>query len=152
MLGVSLAAVSVLLTGCRLPSAEKRQFVSSRAQDSFARIRTAESRFFGVTVTLKRGTLSTASVTAIIASKKDLAEDRYNGIVPTAVSDRDYRIAVTAYVFGGVAATPREGDRIEELLLGGQAAIYEVLPLDEIPCCELDHDGTYYLIHTRKIV
>jgi len=105
-----------------------------------------------VTVTLKRGTQSTASVTAIIASKKDLAEDRYNGIVPTAVSDRDYRIAVTAYVFGGVAATPREGDRIEELLLGGQAAIYEVLPLDEIPCCELDHDGTYYLIHTRKIV
>lgn len=126
--------------------------MASRFQTLFSeRIRTLEARAFGLTVTIQRILETTIDVPAIVVGKLDRTDQRFTEEITTDVGEREYRIKVADYKFGGVAVEPRPGDLITETLLGGQVIKQEVLPREDSPCFSFDEDGTVYSIHTKRV-
>lgn len=126
--------------------------MASRFQTLFSeRIRTLEARAFGVVVTLERILQVTTSVPAIVVGKLDRTDQRFTEEITVDVDEREYRIKVADYKFGGISVEPRPGDLIKESLLGGQAITQEVLPREDSPCFSFDEDGTVYSIHTKRV-
>jgi hypothetical protein len=78
-------------------------------------------RLWGVSVTLWRGQKSTVTTAEWGRPKSDALETEG---LPLAINSREWTIAKSAYVFGGVSVEPRDGDRIEE----ADGTRWQVLP------------------------
>ena len=99
--------------------------------------------WFGVTVTLKRGPRETTGVTATWSG---LSEDVDGEFIPTKVTERMFRIDVTAYVIDQIAVEPQKHDRI----VAGDLT-FEVLPTDRAPEVERSDDGFSWIIRAKKV-
>lgn len=65
--------------------------------------------------------------------------------------DRDYLIPVADLVIGGIAVTPKRGDRVEETI-GGVVVTFEVVtPPNEPEWRYSDQGRAVYRVHTKKV-
>ncbi len=103
----------------------------------------ANKHWFGVTVTLKRGPRETSGVTATWSRLPEATDLEF---IPTKVTERFFRIDVSAYVIGGEAVEPRKHDRIVE-----GSCTFEVLPTDRFPEVQRSDDGNSWLIRAKKV-
>lgn len=103
----------------------------------------AVQHWFGVTVTLKRGPRETPDVQATWSRPP---EDVDLEFIPTTITERIFRIDLSAYLIDEVRVEPRKHDRIVE---GG--VTFEVLPTENAPEFELSGDGFSWLIRAKKI-
>lgn len=103
----------------------------------------------GITLTITRGVQSTADVVATVgqvAFRLDSEEGRR-----IEVGDRDYLISASVYKIGGVAVTPRLGDRFQET---GASEVWELQDPDTGEPAWRWSDGeqrTVYRLHVKKV-
>ena len=109
------------------------------------RVITTAKRGFGVSVTLERDGVSTASFKA----RRHGLEYEVIGAelgFPTKIVGRDYLLLASDVTFGGGEIEPQEGDRIVE-----GTEIFEIMPLNNKPAAELKPGGFEWLVHTKKV-
>ncbi|MHB8953563.1 MAG: hypothetical protein ACYC4U_11385 [Pirellulaceae bacterium] len=117
--------------------------------DDFAVADAAFAEAFGDTVSIHRGALSTAGVTAE-ATSRDYEVNDTDGFITT-IHSRDYVIDVAEYQISAAVVQPRGGDRIKESI-GGTTHVFEVTPLTGRPCAEWSAtQKPQWLIHTKLI-
>lgn len=106
------------------------------------------NRTFGVSVTLARGALTTASFTARRNERQFKSMGGQYGL-DIDVEMRDFILPVASVVIDGVTAEPKKLDVVCEIATG---ETFEVLqPTDNIPAVELLPGGYEWLVHTKKI-
>lgn len=103
----------------------------------------AHEHWFGVTVTLKRGPRETTGVPATWSRPPETVDDEF---IPTTVTERIFRIAVTSYVINGERVEPKKHDRIVD-----SGITYEVLPTEEMPEVQHSDDLNSWLIRAKKV-
>lgn len=104
--------------------------------------------WFGVSLTLVRGSRETTSV---LATWIKLADDFDDEGVPLRITHRVYRIPVASYVINEAVVAPRAGDRIKETI-ASVVVTFQVLPTsDEVPAWELAGDGADWIVRTQRI-
>jgi hypothetical protein len=124
--------------------------MASRLETAAERLQERMLSRASVTVTLKRGSLSTSSVSAVVGNQLLKVTDS-DGNPQTIRTDKDFMIARTAYLIGGTAVEPQKGDRIVETIDSAEAT-YEVLPYgDEKEWRWSDEYRKTYRIHTRRV-
>jgi len=110
-----------------------------------ARAQLAVERAFGVTVTLRRGSLTTDSFTATFDVQEYDSVEFETGLNIKVIS-RDFYLPASSIVFGGSTVEPTAGMVIHE----GDAE-YEICPIAGRPAAELQPGGYRYLVHTKEI-
>jgi hypothetical protein len=121
-----------------MPSAFERKF-QTRSIPSL-------NRTFGVSVTLSRGALVSASFTARRSQKEHRAVGQEYGI-EIGITMRDFYLPVASLVIDGATIEPRTSDRITE---GGE--VFEISPpSNDKKSVELLAGGYEYLVHTKRI-
>jgi hypothetical protein len=100
-----------------------------------------DNRLWGVTVTIRRGSQSTASVTAVW--QRPAADSIDSEGLATDYEAREWVIAQASYVFGS-ATDPRAGDRIVDA-----DGTWQVLPDDGKPAWR--PDGSDWVIRTKRV-
>lgn len=104
---------------------------------------------FGVSVSYSRGS-SSVSLTAI-PSVVDYGKIDAMGEAPATIATmRDYLISCSAIVISSAIVEPRRGDRITETI-NGASQVFEVMPLENRPAAELQHDGARWLVHCKRV-
>lgn len=128
----------------------------SQADSLFSELYAIEEGFFAITVTLKRGNLTTASVPAIVQITDNQIIDPETGF-RIIITTRDYVIAKADYVLGGSAVTPQRNDYIVETINSVERS-FEVKPYSipasskTLPEYEDEHgDGVRWLIRTKEV-
>ncbi len=113
----------------------------ARATESF-------ERAFGISVTVRRGVLTTKSVTSLIERLPrdvDYQEDSF----ADSFTDYRFQINVDAYQISSVAVEPQQGDRIE-FSENGTSVVAVVQKLRGMPAYEY-MDGQYrWRLHARR--
>lgn len=106
--------------------------------------------FAGKSVTYKRGA-ATAPVTATVGYSV-LRQGNTEGLANVVRTDRDFLISVSGLVVGDSAITPRDGDKIVEVV-DGVTRTYEVgPPFDGEPSWRYsDPHRQRYRIHTKAV-
>lgn len=104
----------------------------------------------GRTVSLKRGAVTTAGVSATTGQMTLQLVDATGALV--AVESRDYFIAIADYKFSSVVSLPQRGDRILDSA-DGKARVYEVLSFGGEPQWRFSDPvlRSELRIHTKEI-
>jgi len=98
----------------------------------------------GETVSIRRGSSTTASITAVADSVNyEVTDD--SGIVQR-VRYRDWFIAKTAYAISAVAVIPLAGDRV----IGADSVEWELCQVGNRDCYE-DWDSITWILHTKRV-
>jgi len=120
--------------------------MATRFHETFEnRVQPAIERAFGVTVTLRRGSLVTDSFTATFVEQDYDAIEHETGI-QVKVSMRDYFLPVSSVVLAGKEVEPTEG-----MVVVDGSHEFEILPVPGKPAVELQPGGYRYLVHTKRI-
>lgn len=102
---------------------------------------------FGETVTLQRGTDSTASVPASWMGQGSEIQTQTRMGVKTSFIDREWLVAKADYVIDGIAVTPAAGDR----LVDSDGITWEVMSQPNMPAAESYAGGLEWLLRTKRI-
>ena len=126
--------------------------MTSSADTAFADIYDLDADFFGTTIQIQRGSVTSESLTAIV----DEVESKIAETLPntsTAIASRNYEIDVADYKINGAAVIPRSGDRIKETV-NGVACEFELMKFGaDMPAFErLESDGVRWLVRTKRVV
>jgi hypothetical protein len=102
---------------------------------------------FGETVTLSRGSHSTAGVSASWMGEGSEIQTQTQLGVKTSFIDREWLIAKAAYVVNGAAVNPSAGDR----LVDSDGVTWEVMSQPNMPASESFGGGLEWLLRTKRI-
>ena len=101
---------------------------------------------FGREFTLSRGTVATADVVAVTATR--IYERIDSGGIGTEIESVDFDLPASSYLIDGVQVDPAPGDRFGD----GENA-WEAMAIGRRKCFEpLDGDALAIRVHTRKVV
>jgi len=109
------------------------------------RAQTANERAFGVTVTLKSGSVETDEFTATFDEQEYESVEFETGLNVKALI-RDYFFPVASLVIAGETIEPAAGMSIVE---GSKE--YEILPVPGRPAAELQPGDYRWLVHTKQV-
>ncbi len=113
--------------------------------DYFAAADELFAEVFGAAGSIVRGSSQTSGVTLQMIVRGQPIE----GDLPTKLHIADWLVAAADYKVGGVAVTPRDGDRLK-VEIGGVTYVWELLPLDARPSYEWgDAQRQNWLLHTK---
>lgn len=111
---------------------------------------TAEAAYinvFGETVTLSRGSDSTAGVAASWIGQGSEIQTQTRMGVKTSFIDREWLVAKANYVIDGSSVTPAAGDRLTDT----DGVIWEVMSQPNMPAAESYGGGLEWLLRTKRI-
>jgi hypothetical protein len=111
---------------------------------------TAESVYaslFGETVTLSRGSDSTADVAASWMGQGAEIQTQTRMGVKTSFVDREWLVKQADYVIAGSAVEPAAGDR----LIDSDGVTWEVMSQPNMPAAESYGGGLEWLLRTKRI-
>lgn len=100
---------------------------------------------FGEPVTLIRGSASTPGVKAVRMSPDAVVLQLDQSA--TEIVEVMWLVEKTAYLFSGVLTVPRVGDTVTD----AAGAVWEILPKQIIPSSRSTHDGTRWVLATRRV-
>jgi hypothetical protein len=98
----------------------------------------------GQTVAIKRATVTTSGVTAVVIDHGAMVETKAQAA--TAIIDRVWQIAKDAYTISGSEVEPRAGDRI----VTDDATEWEVLPAS-VPAAVIVSGDCQWSISTKRV-
>jgi len=103
--------------------------------------------WFGVSVTLKQGGLTTEAFTATWQAKDHAVRGR-DGSLLTTVRTRDYVLQASDLVLQGKTVDPRPGAVLTEVASGER---FQIVAIGEMPAVD-KYGGNYrWLVHTNRI-
>ena len=105
------------------------------------------ANLFGETVTLSRGSDSTAGVAASWIGQGSEIQTQTRMGVKTSFVDREWLVTKTDYVIDGSAVTPAAGDR----LVDSDSVTWEVMSQSSMPAAESYAGGLEWLLRTKRI-
>lgn len=103
--------------------------------------------WFGVSVTLKQGGLSTVEFTATWHNKEHSIKGK-NGAFLTTLRTRDYNLPADALVLLGKTVDPKPGAVITETESGER---FQILSVGEMPAVDRAAGNYRWLVHTTRI-
>ena len=104
-----------------------------------------------VAVSYRRPSTGESVAVSATPARTVLEEGNTEGIVFTKTEIRDWLIDVADLVLGGEAATPANGDVVDETS-GSTTYSYEVLPLGAEPCYSFaDAYRVKYRVHSKQV-
>lgn len=124
--------------------------MTSTADGFFDDVDTIDEAFFGDTVEVRRGGMSTTGVVAIAEDvNNEFIDDRT--LTQAIIRSRDYVVTATNYKIGGQVVDPKPGDQIIETI-NGVATTFEAMPIGKLPAVEREfEDGKRWRIRTKEI-
>jgi hypothetical protein len=102
---------------------------------------------FGGTVTLHRGSNSTAGVSASWTGQGSEIQTQTQMGVKTSFVDREWLVKKADYMISGAAVTPAAGDR----LVDSDSVTWEVMSQPNMPAAESYAGGLEWLLRTKRI-
>jgi len=121
--------------------------MSSAFDSLYATSEPVYSSLFGETVTLQRGSDSTASVSASWTGQGSEIQTQTRMGVKTSFVDREWLVAKADYVIDESAVTPAAGDR----LVDADDVTREVMSQPNMPAAESYAGGREWLLRTKRI-
>lgn len=107
----------------------------------------AYASLFGETVTVQRGSDSTAGVAASWMGQGSEIQTQTRMGVKTSFVDREWLVAKADYLIDSVAVTPAAGDR----LVDSDSVTWEVMSQPNMPAAESYGGGLEWLLRTKRI-
>lgn len=107
----------------------------------------AHASLFGETVTLQRGSNSTASVSASWVGQGSEIQTITRMGIKTSFIDREWLVQKADYVILGSAVEPTAGDR----LVDAAGVTWEVMSQPNMPAAESFGGGLEWLLRTKRI-
>ena len=101
----------------------------------------------GEVVTISRGAMSTADVTATWLSEGSEIQTQTRMGVKTSFIDREWVIPKEDYVIDGSAVEPAAGDRLTD----ADSTVWEVMSQPNMPTVESYGGGLEWLLRTKRI-
>lgn len=105
------------------------------------------ANLFGETVTLSRGSDSTAGVSASWVGQGAEIQTQTRMGVKTSFVDREWIVKKADYVIDGSAVTPAAGDRLTD----SDSVRWEVMSQPNMPAAEPYAGGLEWLLRTKRI-
>ena len=105
------------------------------------------ANLFGETITLSRGSDSTAGVSVSWTGQGSEIQTQTRMGVKTSFVDREWLVAKADYVIDGSAVEPVAGDR----LLDSDGVTWEVMSQPNMPAAESYGGGLEWLLRTKRI-